>query len=58
MDNDPIKTVETYTYLGLTLHMNGSMSTAVYSLRTKALRAMFALRKYVDRTNLSFRSLI
>ena len=58
MGSSRIETVESYTYLGLTLHMNGSMSTAVYSLRTKALRAMFALRKYVDRTNLSFRSLM
>lgn len=58
MGNSPIETVESYTYLGLTLHMSGSMSPAVHSLRTKAIRAMYALRRYIDRENLSLKSLL
>jgi len=58
LEETPIKTVASYTYLGVTLHMNGSMSAAVQSLRAKAIRAVFALRKYVVRDNLSFKSLL
>ena len=52
MGADPISTVESYTYLGINLHINGSMTTAVHSLRTKAIRAMYAMRKYICPSNL------
>ena len=58
LEETPIKTVAAYTYLGVTLHMSGSMSTAVHSLRSKAIRAVFALRKYIVRDKLSFKSLL
>ena len=40
-----IETIESYCYLGIRLHMNGSMTCAMNELRLKALRAMYALRK-------------
>jgi hypothetical protein len=57
MGTTVIKTIESYTYLGLNLHMNGSMTTTVNALRVKAMRAMYALRKFIERECLSFKSL-
>ena len=58
VDNKPIETVDSYCYLGLKLHMSGSMTPAVDNLRLKGLRAMFALRSYVDKEVITARSLL
>ena len=58
MNGTQIDTVESYCYLGLVLHMNNSVNPSVDNLRCKALRAMFALRNYVDREIVSVRSLL
>jgi len=58
LDSDPIATVESYTYLGLNLHMNGSVTSTVEALRIKATRAMYALWKFIERDCLSFKALM
>ena len=58
LDGKQISTVESYCYLGLVLHMNGSVNPAVENLRSKSLRALFALRNYVNRESVSIYSLL
>ena len=53
-----IKMVEEYTYLGIVLHRNGSFTTAVEALRKKGLRAMYGMRKYISKNDLSFKALV
>ena len=50
--------VNDYTYLGIVLHRNGSFTSTVDTLRKKALRAMFGLRRYIDKSQLSVRALL
>jgi len=57
INSNHISVVEEYTYLGITLHRNGSFKTAIDSLRKKGLRALFSLRRYADRNVLSSSSL-
>ena len=57
LGNIRIETVESYSYLGLTLHMNGSMKSAVNNLCCKVLRALYSLKKQVRREDLSVKAL-
>ena len=49
--------VETYCYLGIVLHSTGELRTAQSTLKTKAMRAFFSLKRTVIRSKLSFKSL-
>lgn len=51
-----LETVDSYTYLGLKLHMSGSMNFAISDLCCKALRATYALRRYLDRKCVSVKA--
>lgn len=48
--------VDSYCYLGLDLHKNGSFKLAVSNLKAKALRSFYALIRQVNRTAISFQS--
>ena len=52
-----LETVDTYCYLGIVLHRTGELRTAQQSLKTKAMRAFFSLKRTVIRSKLSFKSL-
>lgn len=58
MGRSQLDTVESYTYLGLNLHMSGSLNYAVSDLYNKALRALNALKRYLDRSVISFKAMI
>ena len=49
--------VEIYCYLGIVLHSTGELRTAQSTLKTKAMRAFFGLKRTVIRSKLSFKSL-
>ena len=46
MDNEPIKIVQTYTYLGTLISSTCNFSLALDNLKEKALHALFSLRKH------------
>ena len=52
-----LEEVDTYTYLGITIHNSGSFTHARQDLREKATRALYALKNTVNKTKLTFRSL-
>ena len=52
-----LEIVDTYCYLGIELHSSGELRTAQQSLKTKAMRAFFGLKRNVIRSKLSFKSL-
>ena len=54
----PIKFTDNYTYLGITITKNGHVACARNNLRKKALRAVFSLRKQVNREHISPKSLL
>ena len=43
--------VETYCYLGIVLHSTGELRTAQSTLKTKAMRTFFGLKRTVIRSN-------
>ena len=49
--------VESYSYLGITIHNTGSFSYARNDLRKKAMRSLYSLKNTVNKTKLSHRSL-
>jgi hypothetical protein len=51
-----VKVVEEYTYLGIVLHRNGSFTSSVDALRKKGLRALFGMRRYIDRSAISVKA--
>ena len=55
--NMALDEVESYTYLGITIHNSGSYTCARQDLRKKAIRALYALKNTVNKTKLTFRSL-
>ena len=55
--NLTLEEVESYTYLGITIHNSGSFTHARQDLRKKAMRALYALRNTVNKTKLTLRSL-
>ena len=52
-----LEIVDTYCYLGVVLHSSGELRTAQQTLKTKAMRAFFGLKRTVIRSKLSFKSL-
>ncbi|MCP4460132.1 MAG: hypothetical protein GY816_19225, partial [Cytophagales bacterium] len=52
-----IKVVDSYCYLGIVLHKSGELRTAQFTLKTKAMRAFFGLKRTVIRSKLSFKAL-
>ena len=56
--SNPIEFTDRYTYLGITTTKNGHVVTARSELRKKALRALFALKKQVNREHISPKSLL
>ena len=57
LNNNPLKNVDSYCYLGIILHKTGSVSYTQNDLRDKAMRAFFGLKRCVLRSKLSFKSL-
>ena len=52
-----IKVVEDYCYLGIVLHNSGELRTAQQTLKTKAIRAFFGLKRTIIRSKVSFKAL-
>ena len=57
LNNKPLEIVEGYCYLGILLHHSGKVAPAETSLKTKAMRAFFGLKRSVMRSKLSFNAL-
>ena len=53
----PIKNTETYFYLGIVFHQNGTFSAANAELRAKALRALYGLKGNIIKDALSHKSI-
>ena len=53
IDNEIIKIVQNYTYLGTLISSTGNISMALDKLKEKALRALFSLRKHTNISKLS-----
>lgn len=52
-----LKIVDSYCYLGIILHKTGELRTAQSTLKTKAMRAFFGLKRTIIRSKLSFKAL-
>ena len=52
-----LEIVDSYCYLGIILHKSGKLTEAKSSLKTKAMRAFYGLKRTINRTKLSFRAL-
>ena len=57
LNDKPIEVVESYCYLGIILHHSGSFTMAQASLKTKAMRALFGLKRVLIRSKVSFKAL-
>ena len=56
--NKALKIVDTYCYLGIVLqHDSGELRKAQSTMKTKAMRAFFGLKRTVIRSKLSFKAL-
>ncbi|MCP4459356.1 MAG: hypothetical protein GY816_15245, partial [Cytophagales bacterium] len=55
--NQPVKEVDSYCYLGIEIHNSGSFALARTELKKKAMRALYSLKRTVNRSKLSFRAL-
>ena len=53
LDSDIIEYTESYCYLGIVFHQNGSFKIAQNQLRKKALRALFGLKRNILKNTLS-----
>ena len=58
LGSQPIKNTDTYCYLGIMFHKNGTFTTANAELRAKALRALYSLKGSIMKDSLSHRSLV
>ena len=57
LQNKALKIVDTYCYLGIVLHDSGELRTAQSTMKTKAMRAFFGLKRTVICSKLSFKAL-
>lgn len=57
IQNKPLEVVDSYCYLGIILHESGKFHMSIKNLKNKAMRALFGLKRTVNRSKLSFRSL-
>ena len=55
--NHEIEEVSSYCYLGIDVHNSGSFSLARAQLKKKAMRALYGIKRSVNKSKLSFRSL-
>ena len=53
-----IEYADSYCYLGIVFHKNGSFTPALTELRKKSIRALFGLKRYIMRDSLSFGALL
>ena len=56
LNEKPLKVVDTYCFLGIVLHYTGELRTAQKTLKNKAMRAFFGIKRTVIRSKLSFKS--
>lgn len=52
-----LEEVDTYCYLGINIHNSGSLAHVRQELRKKAMRSLYYLKRTVNKTKLSIRSL-
>ena len=57
LNGKPLAVVDSYCYLGISLHQSGDVKLAQQSLKTKAMRAFFGLKRVILRAKLSFKAL-
>ena len=57
LGNKVLTKVDSYCYLGITIHKSGSFSLARHELKNKASRALYSLMTTVNKTKLSYTSL-
>ena len=57
IEGRPLQIVDSYCYLGITLHDTGSVTTAQNDLKAKSMRAFYGLKRSVVRSKLSFKAL-
>ena len=57
LQNKPLKIVDTYCYLGIVFHDSGELRTAQSTMKPKAMRAFFGLKRTLIRSKLSFKAL-
>ena len=57
LGNIDIETVDNYCYLGIIINKSGSLKLAMDTLHTKAMRSLFGIKRYVNKTKISFRAL-
>ena len=51
-----IEVVDEYCYLGIIINKSGSLKTAQTTLKDKAMRAFFGLKRTINRTKISFKA--
>ena len=56
--DDKIDYVDKYCYLGITIHKNGNIKFAMKELRNKARRALFGLRRIINKSYMSIDALL
>lgn len=56
INGKPLEIVDSYCYLGIILHKSGKLAEAKNSLKTKAMRAFFGMKRTLNRTKLSTRA--
>jgi hypothetical protein len=55
--NHEIEEVSSYCYLGIDIHNSGSFSLARTQLKKKAMRALYGIKRTVNKSKLTFRLL-
>ena len=58
LGSDLVDYSDEYCYLGVIIHENGNFKSATNELRKKALRALYGLKRVIERDSLSFDALI
>ena len=51
-----LETVDSYCYLGVLLHQSGKLGSAQDSLKSKAMRAFFGLKRTIMRSKITFKA--
>ena len=57
LNGEALKIVDSYCYLGVTLHQSGNVNVTQTDLKIKATRAFFGLKRVIMRSKLSFKAL-
>ena len=56
--NNTVEHAKTYCYLGVVFHSNGNFKSALNDLRGKSLRALFGLKRVINKQRISFDALM